>query len=743
MRRAIALGILALTAMLAISAWAQAQSSTGQLTGLTNPGFEEPHVEEGTFVLVETIPGWKTTDTHFEIWGTGFKEVPAHEGTQFAELNAYVSGTLFQDSTGIPRGSVLEFTFAHRGRSGDDTMMLSIGDLGADNALGGGDDTILFAKQYTTGKDAWAVYDSTTEPKIKAIGNTVMFAYSAVSTATGELGEGNLLDAANFGVGVVSEAPPENAMKLDVEGGAFAFGYRTTEQPGFTEFPNTDSPHPGITRRNRADGEYFSYAQNTLETEYKAQESDLVFYPAKSEGTGALHPGKNPGDVAIARFTAMNDGEYHFNITAELIEENPTGAGVTIYIDDQAAAEKQLTEHLVPWATSSVVKLKKGQTVDIAVDSGEDKNWEKDHVLVTAKAWTTGPSNATVTMAPKLPTEFIVQTYGISGQGNQDQTPAFIGIEDGTLRIIEMPLEQALKNEKGVLTITRVQLDGGLVALKVSDRYLPDFAQEVGTANQYREVAPVFPPQPGEKDFISLESAHEPGTYLRHFSHNVFNGAKNDNEVEKVFQQDVTWHFHSTSQATADSNILEVPIYAQQTGMWCWATSGEMIMKYHGVSVAQCKQANDYYPKEYKEQFTDLKIDCCGFLGTGRAVDERIVLGGLPQFQDYGFTRKQTTLDSHLSFEEIKAQIDAKQPIGFAWYWKSPPGIPGGGHYMVLTGYKTVAGVPMIKINDPWPLNVDKESSPTEHTRWMTYDYWCNSEKHRHGFDEYDIMKNP
>ncbi len=204
MRRAIALGILALTALLANSAWAQAQSSTGQQAGLTNPGFEEPRVEQGRVELVETMPGWKTTDTKFEIWGSGFKDVVAHEGTQFVELNAYINGTLFQDSTGIPRGSVLEFTFAHRGRSGDDTMMLSIGDLGADNALGGGDDTVLFANQYTTGKDAWAVYDSTTEPTIKALGNTVMFAYSAISTATGELGEGNLLDAANFGIGVVS-----------------------------------------------------------------------------------------------------------------------------------------------------------------------------------------------------------------------------------------------------------------------------------------------------------------------------------------------------------------------------------------------------------------------------------------------------------------------------------------------------------------------------------------------------------
>ena len=198
------LALSAVWAVLAISALAQVQSSWGQQVGLTNPGFEEPRVKEASFALVETIPGWKTSDTHFEIWSSGFLGVEAHEGTQFAELNAYINGTLFQESKGIPQGSVLEFTFAHRGRSGDDTMKLTITDLGADNALGGGDDTVLFAKEYTTGKDAWAVYDSTTEPQIKALGNTVVFGYSAIATATGDLKEGNLLDAANFGVGVVS-----------------------------------------------------------------------------------------------------------------------------------------------------------------------------------------------------------------------------------------------------------------------------------------------------------------------------------------------------------------------------------------------------------------------------------------------------------------------------------------------------------------------------------------------------------
>lgn len=384
----------AVWAVLATNALAQAQSSSGQQTGLTNPGFEEPRVKEASFDLVETMPGWKTTDTRFEIWSSGFLGVPAHEGTQFVELNAYIDGTLYQDSTGIQRGSVLEFTFAHRGRNGDDTMKLTITDLGADNSLGGGDDTVLFTKQYTTGKDAWAVYDSTTEQKIKALGSTVRFAYGAIAATGGNLGQGNLLDAADFGVGVVSEAPPENAMKLDIAGGggAFTFGYRTIAQPGFTEFPNIDSPHPGIMRRNRADGDYFSFAQNTLETELKAQETSLVHYPAKAEGKGVLCPGPNPGDIAIARFTAMADGEFHFKITAELIEEEPTGAGVTIYVNDQAVAETQLKEHLVPWTKTTVVKLIKGQTVDFAVDNGLDKNWEKDHVLITGQYWMTSPS---------------------------------------------------------------------------------------------------------------------------------------------------------------------------------------------------------------------------------------------------------------------------------------------------------------------------------------------------------------
>lgn len=172
-----------------------------------NFSFEEPEIRKSSFAFASTIPGWQTSVRAFEIWSTGFLGVPAYDGDQFVELNAHEDGVLYKESTGIERDAVLEFSFAHRGRNGDDTLKLTITDLGADNAVGGGDDQELFAKQYTTGKDAWAVYNSTTETAIKAIGNKVRFAYIAVY-ATGGKGpdktEGNFLDAAEFGVGVVT-----------------------------------------------------------------------------------------------------------------------------------------------------------------------------------------------------------------------------------------------------------------------------------------------------------------------------------------------------------------------------------------------------------------------------------------------------------------------------------------------------------------------------------------------------------
>ncbi len=169
--------------------------------GFINGGFESPVAGAGTNTYPTSIPGWKTTDSSFEIWGSGFYGVPAYEGIQFAELNAFIAGTLYQDVTGVAAGSRVGFQFAHRGRAGVDTMNFLLTDLGLDGLLGGGDDTVLFTKNYSDGTSAWGFYDASAESAIYSLGNTVRFSYTAVDSVGGP-SYGNFLDAADFGVGV-------------------------------------------------------------------------------------------------------------------------------------------------------------------------------------------------------------------------------------------------------------------------------------------------------------------------------------------------------------------------------------------------------------------------------------------------------------------------------------------------------------------------------------------------------------
>jgi hypothetical protein len=65
---------------------------------LVNGSFELPDIPNGTNGFFTVVPGWTTTasDGIFEFWGSGFGGVPAADGTQFIELNAFVPGTVFQ-----------------------------------------------------------------------------------------------------------------------------------------------------------------------------------------------------------------------------------------------------------------------------------------------------------------------------------------------------------------------------------------------------------------------------------------------------------------------------------------------------------------------------------------------------------------------------------------------------------------------------------------------------------------------
>lgn len=149
--------------------------------------------------------GWMTTaaDGRVEIWQSGHTGVPSAQGGQFAEINATTNAALYQDVT-IDIAGQVDFAFLHRGRSGTDTVGVTITYLGADNSFGTGDDVVMVRKQYSTGNTAWAEYQEFNQFVAVADG-MYRFSFEAVSSAGGDLSFGNFIDNVRFGVNAVPE----------------------------------------------------------------------------------------------------------------------------------------------------------------------------------------------------------------------------------------------------------------------------------------------------------------------------------------------------------------------------------------------------------------------------------------------------------------------------------------------------------------------------------------------------------
>ncbi|HNY30621.1 MAG TPA: papain-like cysteine protease family protein [Fibrobacteria bacterium] len=162
-----------------------------------------------------------------------------------------------------------------------------------------------------------------------------------------------------------------------------------------------------------------------------------------------------------------------------------------------------------------------------------------------------------------------------------------------------------------------------------------------------------------------------------------------------------------------------VTLRPQQTGMWCWAASGQMAMEYLGSNVAQCTQANNRFGRG----------DCCN--GSSCPLPN-CVTGGWPEFSKYGFS-SQVTSNTALSWDELWNQLNCgNKPVAFSWAWTG-----GGGHMMVVRGAQILSdGTKMVQISDPWaPCAGD--------VRWITYAaYVSQSGSYTHWNDYYNITRN-
>ena len=176
--------------------------------------------------------------------------------------------------------------------------------------------------------------------------------------------------------------------------------------------------------------------------------------------------------------------------------------------------------------------------------------------------------------------------------------------------------------------------------------------------------------------------------------------------------------------ACIKTKSLEVTAHPQETGMWCWAASGQMVMDYLGHDVTQCVQANNRFGH----------TDCCGIDLCPLPTEPTCILvnghpcacGGWPEFNRYDFDFK-TTSNAALSWEDVKDQISKNQPFCITWHHNG-----GGGHMMVAVGYRQIGDLRFVEIIDPWSPCIGE-------SKYITYDSYVSPSGKTHWDDYYDI----
>lgn len=151
----------------------------------TNGGFQSPPMSTTTWELFAptAVPGWSTNDSAIELWYSGYLGVPAHTGTQFAEMNANIGNSILTQSPSAiqPRAEILAY-WAHRGRDGVDTARVLISDNGGGSSV---------SPNFSTGASAWSTYSLTHVSSATASSVTLQF--DSISSAGGA-SFGNFLD---------------------------------------------------------------------------------------------------------------------------------------------------------------------------------------------------------------------------------------------------------------------------------------------------------------------------------------------------------------------------------------------------------------------------------------------------------------------------------------------------------------------------------------------------------------------
>jgi Papain-like cysteine protease AvrRpt2 len=154
---------------------------------------------------------------------------------------------------------------------------------------------------------------------------------------------------------------------------------------------------------------------------------------------------------------------------------------------------------------------------------------------------------------------------------------------------------------------------------------------------------------------------------------------------------------------------IGVPQFHQYKEMWCWAACAEMVLRFLGGSLKQCDIAARL-----------LRKDCCNNDPTD-ACDEGLDVEQVDQaFARVGLAGQR--FDSELSFDSIVSQISGrpKRPVVAGIKWAN-----GGGHLVVISGWRRADAIRYVKVNDPFYSSGDiryedlvERYGPNDTGRW-------------------------
>jgi hypothetical protein len=178
----------------------------------------------------------------------------------------------------------------------------------------------------------------------------------------------------------------------------------------------------------------------------------------------------------------------------------------------------------------------------------------------------------------------------------------------------------------------------------------------------------------------------------------------------------------AAQETPPDRSTLPVVLRAQETEVWCWAATGQMVMEFMGKEVTQGAQANLAFRR------TD-----CAQSPTPRAC----IRGGDILIRPYGFSHDITT--KPMSEAAIVYQIhNLRKPIPFAWRW---PG--GGGHAALVVGYSRQPDAPfLVECLDPYPPpGRDPRAWSGGHRVFIPYSRWVSDYDHSFALAYFNVTR--